>query len=274
MYKILTVIITILFVFGPTLVASFAVSSSRPLASLAEVSYVSVPHHTKRCPIITTDKAIFRKTNPTVCLSASDNNNNNNNGDDADGETQMAALPATTTAAAAASVDKSSGVSSAMNDNDVNSISNIDPSASTAVMISQNQKRILIEELGYRRKDVDKMRFELAAPIIDKRIRCPEGGMPDEWCRSEQEISKMKQQLLDESKYPLKLPLLAISLILFGKGFGDALITLIKVNIDFPGASLTEQFMGVPVLAIDALCVALGAALGAWTWDTMRDKQQ
>ena len=81
----------------------------------------------------------------------------------------------------------------------------------------------------------------------------------------------MLDKLESENRYPLKFPLLAIGTILFGKGFGDALITLIKVNIDFPGANLREDFLGVPVLAIDSACVVAGAALASWTWNTMKD---
>lgn len=99
--------------------------------------------------------------------------------------------------------------------------------------------------------------------------------LPDEWLLSSEEDANanaaMIKRLEDESKYPLKFPLLGISLVLFGKGLSDALITIIKVNIDFPGVSLTEQFMGVPVLAIDAVCVVVGVALASWTWKTMKN---
>ena len=212
----------------------------------------------ERYPIITTTSTVTASIRCSSVCWLSKSNDDNDRSTDSSESLIAAALPAAT----------------AVTDTDeINTISDIEPStsASTAVMISQNQKRILVEELGYRRKDVDKLRFELASPIIEKRIRCPDTGIPPEWLRSEKELSMMEQQLLQESKYPLKVPLLGISLILFGKGFGDAFITLIKVNIDFPGASLTEQFMGVPVLAIDVLCVGLGAALGVWTWNTMRD---
>jgi hypothetical protein len=214
---------------------------------------------TIRYPITTTSTDVSTVPCSYVCW-LSKSNDDNGGGSESSDTLVAAALPA---AASVADTDE------------INTISNIEPStsggATTAVMISQNQKRMLVEELGYRRKDVDKLRFELASPIIEKRIRCPDTGMPREWFRSEKELSMMEQQLLQESKYPLKVPLLGISLILFGKGFGDALITLIKVNIDFPGASLTEQFMGVPVLAVDIICSGLGGALGAWTWNTMRD---
>jgi hypothetical protein len=136
-------------------------------------------------------------------------------------------------------------------------------------MTSQETKRVLIEELGYKRKDVDRMRYELGPAIVSKRIMCPpEGGMPESWKRNDEEMMKKLEQ---ESKYPLKVPLLGVSLVLLGKGLGDAGITFIKVNMDFPGASLAAEFMGVPVLAIDVLCILLGGGLGWWTWNTMND---
>ena len=143
-------------------------------------------------------------------------------------------------------------------------------SASTSVMTSQETRRVLIEELGYKRKDVDRMRFELGPAIVSKRLMCPPEGMPNSWARDERELDMMKK-LEQESKYPLKVPLLGVSLVLLGKGLGDAVITLIKVNTAFPGASLTAEFMGVPVLAIDVLCILLGVGLGWWTWNTMND---
>jgi len=73
------------------------------------------------------------------------------------------------------------------------------------------------------------------------------------------------ERLESESRYPLKFPLLCVSTILAGKGLSDALITIIKVQQGFVGASL------VPVLGIDALCVAAGVGLGVWTWRTMVD---
>ena len=163
--------------------------------------------------------------------------------------------------------------------------------ASVAMMISQENRRVLIEELGYKRADVDRLKYDLAPILVEKRIRRPppteeDGGIPDDWFRiTERELeierrdiisndsgSNMQQRLENESKYPLKLPLLGISLILFGKGFGDALITAIKIYIKFPGASslVTEEFYGVPVLLIDAACVVLGASVGWWTWNTMK----
>lgn len=84
--------------------------------------------------------------------------------------------------------------------------------------------------------------------------------------------SRMKQKLVSEAKYPLKLPFLAASLVVGGKGLTDLLITLIKVGIGFKGASLNEEFFGLNVLAIDAGCIALGTWGGLWTWTNMKDK--
>jgi hypothetical protein len=143
-------------------------------------------------------------------------------------------------------------------------------SASTVFMTSQETRRVLIEELGYKRKDVDRIKVELGPAIVSKRIMCPPEGMPESWCQSSSELDMMKK-LEQEAKYPLKLPLLGVSLVLLGKGLGDAIITVIKVNMDFPGTSLSAEFMGVPVLAIDVLCIFLGVGLGWWTWSTMND---
>jgi len=150
--------------------------------------------------------------------------------------------------------------------------------SSQVFMITRVMKRSMVEELGYTRKEVDSVRLDLVANIIENRIQCPPEGMPGNWVdrdresanESVQENSNMMERLESESKYPLKFPLLAASLVLFGKGFSDALITLIKVNIDFRGASLAAQFQGIPVLAIDVFCVMLGVGLGLWTWKTMR----
>lgn len=163
----------------------------------------------------------------------------------------------------------------ATNDNDLSiEAGSITPSSSTVFMISRDMRRILIEELGYPRKSVDVLRVELAAPIIEKRISCPADGIPEEWLdTSRQEQDAMLQRLENESKYPLKVPLFFVSGILFGKGSTDAIVTLIKVSQGFKGASLMEEFMGVNVLAIDAVCVVAGIALGVWTYRTMRDDQ-
>lgn len=158
---------------------------------------------------------------------------------------------------------------------DLLSSSTITPSPSTtSIFINQQTKRILIEELGYRRVEVERLRPEFASPIVSKRISRPENGIPPEWLMKEEETSSaMLAKLEREQKYPLKIPLLGVSLVLFGKGFSDALVTGIKVYIDFPGADklAKETFMGLPVLGIDFACVAFGLALGFWTWKTMQD---
>jgi hypothetical protein len=66
---------------------------------------------------------------------------------------------------------------------------------------------------------------------------------------------------------------LVLLTVLLGKGLPDALITIIKVNSSFVGASLAEVFTGVPVLAIGFVCVILGISLGIWTWKTMWDDE-
>mmetsp|Transcript_11927 Transcript_11927/g.25263 ORF Transcript_11927/g.25263 Transcript_11927/m.25263 type:complete len:269 (+) Transcript_11927:127-933(+) len=174
-------------------------------------------------------------------------------------------------------------VSSSSNNNVPSGEANADAVAPTQVfMITREMTRTMVEELGYKRAEVDSIRIELVANIIENRIRCPSTGMPTDWVDLEREAmnksvrenannsSSMMERLESESKYPLKFPLLAISLVLFGKGFSDALITLIKVNIAFPGASLTEQFQGIPILAIDFVCVVVGVGMGLWTWKTMK----
>ena len=129
----------------------------------------------------------------------------------------------------------------------------------------------MIEELGYRRKDVETLKPEIASRIVAKGLKRPIDGVPADWCIVEESIdNKMLEKLQNESRYPLKTPLLGISLILFGKGFFDGLITIIKVNTNFPGVSFLDEFMGVPVLAIDFVCVAAGITLGSWTWNTMK----
>jgi hypothetical protein len=142
---------------------------------------------------------------------------------------------------------------------------------STIVMMNQSSKRILIEELGFRRQDVDCIRIELVGPIIAKRLQCPPEGMPESW-KMQPSNTRMIQRLEQESKYPLKVPLLGVSLILSGKGLSDAIVTAVKVSIQFKGASFTEEFMGVPVLGIDFVCLTVGVALGTWTWQNMKEK--
>ena len=80
----------------------------------------------------------------------------------------------------------------------------------------------------------------------------------------------MREKLKKESQFPLFFPLMGASVVIGGKGLTDALLTFAKVAAGMRGASLSEQFLGVPVLGIDAACVALGVALGSYTWSTMR----
>jgi GNAT superfamily N-acetyltransferase len=211
---------------------------------------------------------------------------------------RMAKTPTATVKAAlgpATTIPTDVAVSAGVNENDndpelqappppqVKSTTASASSPQTRVMLTSEMKRILIEELGYTRKNVETMRVELGQAVIEKRTRCPAEGMPESWCDQslvglnfdtvESSQSAMLKKLEDESKYPLKVPLLGASVVLLGKGLSDALITIIKVNSSFMGASLTEEFMGVPVLAIDFLCVVLGISLGIWTWKTMRDDE-
>lgn len=143
--------------------------------------------------------------------------------------------------------------------------------ASVAFMVTNEMKRTLIEELGFRRQEAYQIRAEIASVVIDKRLLCPTGGMPANWYRQEEEQNQMLEKLKNESKYPLKFPLLAVSLILSGKGISDAFITVVKVNMGFKGASMTENFMGIPVLGIDFVCAVAGFGLGAWTFMNMKD---
>ena len=182
---------------------------------------------------------------------------------DGDDATATTALPPATDTSDDGATDKS---------NEIDTPTEAAPAVATAALfINQQTKRILIEELGYRRAEVERLRPELAQPLVEKRTFRP-SPMPEEWMMAEEDTTRaMLDKLESENRYPLKFPLLAIGTILFGKGFGDALITLIKVNIDFPGANLREDFLGVPVLAIDSACVVAGAALASWTWNTMKD---
>ena len=194
-------------------------------------------------------------------IFAEDSGDSSEDGDDA---TATTALPPATDTSDDGATDKS---------NEIDTTPEAAPAvATTALFINQQTKRILVEELGYRRAEVERLRPELAQPLVEKRMFCPSEGMPDEWMMAEEDTTRaMLDKLESENRYPLKFPLLAIGTILFGKGFGDALITLIKVNIEFPGATLTGEFLGVPVLAIDVACVVAGAALASWTWNTMKD---
>jgi len=146
----------------------------------------------------------------------------------------------------------------------------ISAASGVATMISQQQRRVLIEELGYKRAEIDMLRVEIVAPILEKRMRRPEAGLPEEW---QDKDYALRMRLEDESKYPLKVPLLGVSLILLGKGLSDLIITVVKVQMDFPGASLSDEFGGIPILAIDFACAVLGTGLGYWTLTTMKDNR-
>jgi hypothetical protein len=199
-------------------------------------------------------------------------------GVDKDGGAPVALPPASSSPALTATtaedgVDKDGGAQVALppvrDTIDEDASSSPSSTATTAFMMNQSSRRILIEELGYRRQDVDCMRVEIAGSIIEKRLKCPPEGMPASW--KIEKTNGMMERLENESKYPLKVPLLGVSLVLAGKGLSDAIVTAIKVNMAFNGASLTEEFMGVPVLLIDFVCVILGIALGTWTWKNMGD---
>ena len=183
--------------------------------------------------------------------------------EDGDDTTATTALPPATDTSHDGASDKS---------NEIDTPTEAAPVATTALFINQQTKRVLIEELGYKRAEVERLKPELAQPLVEKRTFRPPEGMPEEWMMAEEDTARaMLDKLESENRYPLKFPLLAVGTILFGKGFGDALITLIKVNVEFPGATRTEEFLGVPVLAIDVACVVAGAALASWTWNTMKD---
>ena len=82
--------------------------------------------------------------------------------------------------------------------------------------------------------------------------------------------SRMKAKLREESRFPYKLPLLGASAVIGGKGLTDGMLTVVKVVAGIRGSTISEEFLGMPVLAIDAACAAGGIALGAWTWKTMQ----
>ena len=201
-------------------------------------------------------------------------NGENNNGQDEDFDSTKSLMPMPALVSSSTDDDN---VQDNMPSNERNNNNNNDNNEAKQVfMITQNMKQIMIEELGYKRKEVDSIRVELVPNIIENKIKCPPDGMsqslfdPQLQESNNNNSNRMLEKLKNESKYPLKFPLLAVSLVLFGKGFSDALITLIKVNMDFPGASLTAQFQGIPILGIDILCVILGSFLGLWTWKTMK----
>lgn len=52
---------------------------------------------------------------------------------------------------------------------------------SMAVMMSRETKRVLIEELGYSRKEVKRLKFDCAHEIVQKRFRRPKGTLPAHW---------------------------------------------------------------------------------------------
>ena len=244
---------TMIAIFG-ALSCLFVLFPKGPVCAFAPpVSSVSLPHCLPRC-------GNPRKFRVPTAAAVSDDGTDGGSSSSSSEVISAAALP------------PSSSSSTPQNDNEKNDYEDVLLSPSTAVMINQESKRILIEELGYRRTDVERMRPQLAAPVIAKRLSCPAEGMPASWVDTELVVQIQKSKLENESQYPLKLPLLGISLVLFGKGLGDLIVTLVKVGIDFPGATLSEEFMGVPVLLIDGVCVVLGLALGSWTWKTMRDK--
>jgi hypothetical protein len=212
-------------------------------------------------------------------LSADKNNEGNTKTDDVATETPtMKALGAATTSPTNASESTNENDSESPPPQAVESTTS--SSSETIFMLTNEMKRTLIEELGYTRQNVKLMRVELGQAAIEKRTQCPPDGMPESWCDqsliglddNNDSQSNMRKKLENESKYPLKIPLLGASLVLLGKGLSDAGITIIKVNSGFRGASLTEEFMGVPVLAIDLVCIVLGISLGVWTWKTMRDE--
>ena len=58
----------------------------------------------------------------------------------------------------------------------------------------------------------------------------------------------MRAKLKNEADYPLFVPLLGASVVVGGKGLTDALLTVAKVSAGMRGASLSETFLGLPVL--------------------------
>ena len=80
----------------------------------------------------------------------------------------------------------------------------------------------------------------------------------------------MREKLKKEAEFPFFYPLMGASVVIGGKGLTDALLTFAKVAAGMRGVSLSDSFLGVPVLGIDAVCVVVGVALGSYTWSTMR----
>ena len=68
------------------------------------------------------------------------------------------------------------------NENQVQERPNERQNNSLAMMMTQETKRILIEELGYRRADVKRLKFDKARGLVEQRIRCPKEGVPESWC--------------------------------------------------------------------------------------------
>jgi hypothetical protein len=106
-------------------------------------------------------------------------------------------------------------------------------------------------------------------------VRCPPNGvLPDEWIMSDQETTDNRIERLDKkSNYLLKIPLLDIALGLFGKGLGDMFVALIDGNMSYAEVSSLHgvTLFGMPVILIDLVCIALGVALGTWTWGLTAD---
>ena len=196
---------------------------------------------------------------PSLFTVGNSNNIDDEIGSDEEGDSLNLALPTAPPAS---------------NDNPLQPMENDTTTATAIFMMTNEMKRVLIEELGYKRQEVNQIRIELVESIISKRISCPPDGMPLTWYKEEEETSsqnRMLQKLENEGKYPLKAPLFGISIVLSGKGLSDAIVTIIKVNMGFDGVSLMEEFMGVPVLAIDFICTIIGVGIGVWTWKNMRD---
>ena len=126
--------------------------------------------------------------------------------EDGDDATVTTALPPATHTSDDGATDKS---------NEIDTPPEAAPVATTALFINQQTKRILVEELGYRRAEVERLRPELAQPLVEKRtFRPPE--MPEEWMMAEEDTTRaMLDKLESENRYPLKFPLLAVGTILF-----------------------------------------------------------
>jgi len=254
-------------------------SAFSPIATKYSLAFLTPPHSSSQylCQYQSVSSlfAVEEDSSASTSISASNSTDNVPSLDEEGGVINAAAplaLPAS---------DNDQLCSQQMTNNTSTSTSTSNSTATattaiTAFMITNEMKRVLIEELGYKRQEVNQIRIELVDQVISKRIPCPPDGMPSTWYEEKEdaEISsqdRMLQKLENEGKYPLKAPLLGVSLVLSGKGFTDAIVTVIKVNMGFQGVSLMEKFMGVPVLAIDFVCVVIGVALGTWTWNTMKD---